>query len=72
MSARNSQGPRPRSIDLAEINGPDEADEALAVLRSLLGRVGSPVVRACLEEAAADIAHLTGREERGRDEAKAA
>jgi hypothetical protein len=40
----------------------DEVDEVLAVLGRLLQTVASPVVRACLEEAHQDIAHLTGRD----------
>jgi hypothetical protein len=45
---------------LAEVNGPDEADEVLAVPRVLRGGVTGPVARACLEDALEDIAHLTG------------
>jgi hypothetical protein len=40
----------------------DEVDEVLAVLRDLIGRAPSPIIRACLEDACADIAHLTGRD----------
>jgi hypothetical protein len=42
----------------------DEVDEVLTVLRGLLERTGSPVVRVCLAEAHDDIAHLTNREVR--------
>ncbi len=44
---------------------PVEADEVgvvLAALRELMSGVTSPIVRACLEEAHDDIAHLTGRD----------
>jgi hypothetical protein len=37
-----------------------DVEEVLAVLRQLAGRVGSPVVRECLQTAHADIAFLTG------------
>jgi hypothetical protein len=37
----------------------DETDEVLAVLRALSKRTTNPVVRACLAEAAADIADRT-------------
>jgi hypothetical protein len=40
----------------------DEIDVTLAVLHGLLGRIASPVVRTCLEEARDGIAHLTGRD----------
>jgi hypothetical protein len=36
----------------------DEVDGVLAALRRLRDRVQSPVIRACLEAARADIAHL--------------
>jgi hypothetical protein len=38
-----------------------EVERVLAVLRGLLSSVTSPVVRACLEQAQEDIAHLTSR-----------
>jgi hypothetical protein len=44
------------------LEGSDEIDEVLTVLRGLLERTGSPVVRVCLEEAHDDIAHLTNRD----------
>jgi hypothetical protein len=52
---------------------PDEIGDVLAALRGLLARAGSPIVRACLEDAHDDIAHLTGRDQ-GQDyeEAEAA
>ena len=40
----------------------DETDALLAALRGLIARAPSPVVRVCLEEALADVAHLTGRD----------
>jgi hypothetical protein len=40
----------------------DEIAHLLAALRALAARASSPVVRACLEEAVTDIAHLTGTE----------
>jgi hypothetical protein len=52
---------------------PDEIDEVLAALRSLLARASSPIVRACLEDAHDDIAHLTGRDGgQGEDRTEAA
>jgi hypothetical protein len=41
----------------------DETDEVLSVLEGLLRTVSSPVVRACLEEARDDIAHLCDKGE---------
>jgi hypothetical protein len=41
---------------------PDEIDEVLDELRALMGKVTSPVVRSCLEEAHDDIAHLSGKD----------
>lgn len=38
----------------------DEVEEVLAVLRGLMQRMTSPVVRACLEDACTSIAHLAG------------
>jgi hypothetical protein len=38
----------------------DEVAEVLAVLRRMAQEVASPAVRACLESACEDIAHLTG------------
>jgi hypothetical protein len=47
----------------AQVEGErDEVDEVLAVLRELMGRTPSPIIRACLEDACADIAHLAGRD----------
>ena len=46
--------------------GQGEADEAAHVLETLQGlidTVTSPVLKTCLEEAHADIAHLTGPED---------
>jgi hypothetical protein len=37
----------------------DEVAFALDALRNMAGRVTSPVIRACLEDAAEEIAHLT-------------
>ncbi len=37
----------------------DEVADILAVLHHMAERATSPAVRACLEEAAEDIAHLT-------------
>jgi hypothetical protein len=42
---------------------PEEVEEVLSTLRALMARVSSPVVRACLEEAHDDIAHLAGSED---------
>jgi hypothetical protein len=42
----------------------DEVDAALLGLAELIRRTSSPVVKACLEEARDDIAHLTSREDR--------
>jgi hypothetical protein len=53
----------------------DEGEIAgvVAALREMAGRATSPVIRACLEEAADDIAHLTacgdGRREAGAGQA---
>ncbi len=41
----------------------DEVDEVLTVLRGLIGKAPTPVIRACLEDACADIAHLSGRDD---------
>jgi hypothetical protein len=41
----------------------DEIDEVLSVLEGLLSKVSSPVVRACLEGARDDIAHLCDKGE---------
>jgi hypothetical protein len=46
-------------------------DGVLAVLGKLFQTVTTPVVRACLEEARQDIAHLTGRDS-GRAEGQQA
>ena len=51
-AARSPDGSGPR---------PDEAGEVLAALRALLATTTSPVVRACLEDAHDDIAHLAGQ-----------
>ena len=51
-------GAREENAGLERIQA-DETEEALAVLRALSKRTTNPVIRACLEEAAADIAHLT-------------
>ena len=42
---------------------PEEVEEVLSTLRALMAKVSSPVVRACLEEAHDDIAHLAGSED---------
>jgi hypothetical protein len=44
----------------------DEIDHILDTLQELLRGAASPVVKLCLEEAHADIAHLTSRDERTR------
>ena len=54
------------------LSGADEADDILLALERLIERATSPVVRLCLEEAHADIAHLTGRDDGHRDEGRAA
>jgi hypothetical protein len=54
------------------VDGADEAGEILLALEGLIERATSPVVRLCLEEAHADIAHLTGRDDGHRDEGRAA
>jgi hypothetical protein len=41
----------------------NEVEEVLAALRDLAARTTSPVVRACLEAAHDDIAHLTGSDD---------
>ncbi len=48
----------------------NDVDVALAGLRELYQRVSSPVIRACLESARDDIAHLAGggRDERADDD----
>jgi hypothetical protein len=53
----------PDVLELEDINGPDEIDEILAGLRALLNRAWHPVVRGCLEETLAEIAHLTSDED---------
>jgi hypothetical protein len=40
----------------------DQTDEILAALRALMEKASIPVVRACLEEAHDDIAHLTEKD----------
>jgi hypothetical protein len=46
--------------DCAEVDaGDEEVVHVLAELRGLLERVSNPVIRACLEDAADDIEHLT-------------
>jgi hypothetical protein len=64
-----SQGDRPMDLheealdhEAAPNSEMDEVEEVLASLRQLMARTGSPVVRACLEEAHDDIIHLTGSE----------
>ena len=42
----------------AELDQNDEIDQLLAALQSLIKKASRPVVRACLEEAHDDIAHL--------------
>jgi hypothetical protein len=54
-------------LDFEEINGPDEIEEVLTGLRTLLNRVSHPVVRACLEETLAEVAHLTSRDDGSND-----
>ena len=53
----------------------DEVDQVLAVLRGLRLSASSLVLRACLEEAHDDIAHLTNRDIRvaaDKDQSEAA
>jgi hypothetical protein len=48
-----------------------EADEVagiLSALRKMASQATAPVVRACLEEAADDIAHLTGCRDQQQEE----
>ncbi len=49
-------------IEAVPAGATDEVVEILAGLRLLIAKTGSPVVRACLEEAHDDIIHLTGSE----------
>jgi len=42
----------------------EEVDEVLTALRQLRDRASSPVVRACLDVARADIVHLASSEDR--------
>jgi hypothetical protein len=49
-------------VEVALDGETNEVEEVLASLRLLMARAGSPVVRACLEEAHDDIIHLTGSE----------
>jgi hypothetical protein len=42
----------------ARVHEVDKADYVLDALRHLAGRVTSPVIRVCLEEAVEEIAHL--------------
>lgn len=53
--------PSPEDVAFEEA---DEITALLAALRELAGTVSVPVVRACLEEACEDIAHLTGHDGR--------
>jgi hypothetical protein len=39
---------------------PDEVEEVLVALRALMAKATRPVVRACLQDAHDDIAHLAG------------
>ena len=50
----------------------DEIDQVLAVMRGLRLSASSLVLRACLEEAHDDIAHLTNRDIRVSDTKDAA
>jgi hypothetical protein len=45
---------------LPDEDGADEVTQVLAALRTLAQQVSNPTIRACLETAAEDIAHLTG------------
>jgi hypothetical protein len=58
---------RPELADSAE-QEEGEVQSILSALRDLAGRATSPVVRACLEQAAEDIAHLTGSGDRREDQ----
>jgi hypothetical protein len=65
--------PADRSVEPATDTQTDVVDELLAALRAWMARTASPVVRACLEEAHDDIAHLTGRDAaRDQDQAEVA
>ena len=44
-------------------NDSDEIDDILDALQQMASRATSPVVRACLESAFEEIAHLTNRDE---------
>jgi hypothetical protein len=58
---QEQNGPAPGQDDSrAE---PDEVAEVLAGLRALMARATIPVVRACLEDAHDDIAHLAGQDD---------
>ena len=46
----------------------DEVDGVLTALRLLMRKVSSPVVRACLEAARSDIAHLASTGDEDGDE----
>jgi hypothetical protein len=50
-------------LALAPMDGQDEVDAVLTALRELARQVTSPVVKACLDGARADIAHLTAVED---------
>jgi hypothetical protein len=59
-----------RNIIPVNAAGPegDEVKHALDTLRCLAGRVSSPVIRACPEDAGEEIAHLTGCGDRGQEQ----
>ncbi len=46
------------TIDTDDLSEPDEVAQVLSALDALARTTISPVIRVCLEEARADIAHL--------------
>ena len=59
----------PSDLDLPAVIEGEEIDRVLAALRQLAAEVSSPVVRLCLQEAHADIAHLAAHGPRPEDAA---
>lgn len=47
---------------------PDEAARVLQSLQELIQAVSSPILKVCLQEAHADIAHLVGAEDQAEAE----
>jgi hypothetical protein len=54
--------------DLERTQEADEVETVLAALQTLIASTESPIVRACLEEAHDDIAHLTAQEDAQAEE----